>query len=180
MTEFLVQMQGVGKSHSGILVLGATNIPWEIDSAMRRRFEKRVYIPLPDEEARKVMFKVHLGNTPHNLTEENCEQLGVMSEGMSGSDIAVVVQEALMQPVRNCQLARHFRINHEGLYEPCDPHGPGAQAMTWMDIPGDRLAVPLVTMRDFVDVMRRAKASVGASELDRYTEWTREFGEEGT
>ena len=42
-TEFLVQMQGVGKTHDGILVLGATNTPWSLDPAMRRRFEKRIW-----------------------------------------------------------------------------------------------------------------------------------------
>lgn len=57
-TEFLVQMQGVGNDTEGILVLGATNIPWVLDSAIRRRFEKRIYIPLPDEPARLHMFKV--------------------------------------------------------------------------------------------------------------------------
>ena len=62
-TEF-VQMQGVGKSHDGILVLGATNVPWELDPAMRRRFEKRIYISLPDKKARSYMMKLHLGSTP--------------------------------------------------------------------------------------------------------------------
>lgn len=42
-TEFLVQMQGVGKDDEGILVLGATNIPWVLDSAIRRRFEVNFY-----------------------------------------------------------------------------------------------------------------------------------------
>ena len=45
-TEFLVQMQGVGNDCDGILVLGATNIPWALDSAIRRRFEKRIYVGL--------------------------------------------------------------------------------------------------------------------------------------
>mmetsp|Transcript_34249 Transcript_34249/g.33484 ORF Transcript_34249/g.33484 Transcript_34249/m.33484 type:complete len:154 (+) Transcript_34249:467-928(+) len=53
-TEFLVQMQGVGNDMDGVLVLGATNVPWELDGAIRRRFEKRIYIPLPDEMARSV------------------------------------------------------------------------------------------------------------------------------
>jgi vacuolar protein-sorting-associated protein 4 len=58
-TEFLVQMDGVGSSDGQILVLGATNIPWELDAAIRRRFEKRVYIPLPEAEARTGMV-IHL------------------------------------------------------------------------------------------------------------------------
>lgn len=58
-TEFLVQMQGVGTDMTGVLVLGATNIPWQLDPAIRRRyircidsisllyrFERRIYIPL--------------------------------------------------------------------------------------------------------------------------------------
>ena len=68
-------MDGVGHDDSGVLVLGATNTPWSLDIAMRRRFERRVYIALPDESARKNLFKVHLGKTPHNLTEDDFERL---------------------------------------------------------------------------------------------------------
>jgi vacuolar protein-sorting-associated protein 4 len=80
-TEFLVQMQGVSSDNDNILVLGATNIPWSLDAAIRRRFEKRIYISLPDAPARKAMFKLHLGNTPNVLTEENFTELGLKSEG---------------------------------------------------------------------------------------------------
>ena len=55
----------------GVLVLGATNIPWVLDTAIRRRFEKRIYIPLPDAPARSTMFKLHLGNIPTSVTEED-------------------------------------------------------------------------------------------------------------
>lgn len=110
-TEFLVQMQGVGNSTEGILVLGATNIPWVLDSAIRRRFEKRIYIPLPEENARMIMFKIHLGNTAHVLTEENLKQLAKQTEGYSGADISIIVRDALMQPVRKVQTATHFKVN---------------------------------------------------------------------
>lgn len=101
-TEFLVQMQGVGQDMDGVLVLGATNVPWELDSAIRRRFQKRIYIHLPDAPARAHLFKVTLGNTPHNLTDEDFKYLGDESDNMSGSDISVVVNEAMMEPVRKC------------------------------------------------------------------------------
>lgn len=80
-TEFLIQMQGVGKDDDGILVLGATNIPWDLDPAARRRFQKKIYISLPDHEARKLMFKLNLGTTPHSLTEDDFEKLATITEG---------------------------------------------------------------------------------------------------
>merc|ERR1712136_476861 len=66
-TEFLIQMQGVGNDNDGILVLGATNIPWVLDSAIRRRFEKRIYIPLPEAPARETLFKLHMGDVKSKL-----------------------------------------------------------------------------------------------------------------
>jgi len=50
-------MQGLGNKNDKVLVLGATNLPWSLDSALRRRFEKRIYIPLPDVEAREYLLK---------------------------------------------------------------------------------------------------------------------------
>ncbi|MFQ6619686.1 hypothetical protein Gotur_001224 [Gossypium turneri] len=57
-TELLVQMQGVGNNDQKVLVLAATNTPYALDQAIRRRFDKRIYIPLPDLKARQHMFKV--------------------------------------------------------------------------------------------------------------------------
>jgi vacuolar protein-sorting-associated protein 4 len=73
-------MQGVGNDTDGILVLGATNIPWVLDSAFRRRFEKRIYIPLPETNARAEMFRLNLKSTPNNLNEENFKELGKRTE----------------------------------------------------------------------------------------------------
>ena len=121
-TEFLVQMDGVGSSMAGVLVLGATNVPWELDPAMRRRFEKRVYISLPEQNARAMMFKLNLGDTTHSLTEENFEELGAATEGFSGSDISTLVREALMEPLRKCQSAKQFLKCSEGRYTPCETY----------------------------------------------------------
>lgn len=48
----------------------ATNTPWDLDPAMRRRLEKRIYIPLPEAEARATIFKLHVGDTPNTVTDE--------------------------------------------------------------------------------------------------------------
>lgn len=55
------------------------------------------------------MFQIHIGNTPHNLTQNDFKELGKRSEGYSGSDIAIIVREALMQPIRIVQNATHFK-----------------------------------------------------------------------
>ncbi|NXQ99919.1 VPS4B protein, partial [Sagittarius serpentarius] len=100
---------GVGVDNEGILVLGATNIPWVLDSAIRRRFEKRIYIPLPEDHARAAMFKLHLGSTPNLLRESDYQELGKRTDGYSGADISIIVRDALMQPVRKVQSATHFK-----------------------------------------------------------------------
>lgn len=109
-TEFLVQMNGVGNDTDGILVLGATNIPWVLDTAVRRRFQKRIYIPLPEEHARLDMFKIHLGNTAHILSTADLCVLAKKTDGYSGADISIIVQDSLMQPVRKLQEATHFKV----------------------------------------------------------------------
>ena len=92
-SEFLVHMDGVGKKEGDVLVLGVTNMPWELDGAIRRRFEKRVYIPLPEAEVRSAMVKIHLG-----LSDADFDTLGRKTVGASGADIKVLVKEALHVP----------------------------------------------------------------------------------
>eukprot|EP01138_Halocafeteria_seosinensis_P007059 gb/GECG01007218.1/.p1 GENE.gb/GECG01007218.1/~~gb/GECG01007218.1/.p1 ORF type:complete len:266 (+),score=25.30 gb/GECG01007218.1/:1-798(+) len=200
-TEFLVQMQGVGKGDEGVLVLGATNTPWEIDAAMRRRFEKRVYIPLPSSAARSEMFSLHLGDTPHNLTDDDFRHLGDMTEGFSGSDIDIAVRQALMEPLRKCETARYFKRVRNGMYTPCPLSPPcpkctpdlrskpapkrkpckhcGCERLDLWDLDGDKLSVPDVSLEDFMRVVKSAKASVSSKELEKFEEWTAQFGEDG-
>jgi vacuolar protein-sorting-associated protein 4 len=80
-TEFLVQMQGVGNKEGKILVLGATNFPWGLDPAMRRRFQKRIYIPLPEEPARYSMLVNALAKQKHNLNDQQIRELAKKLEG---------------------------------------------------------------------------------------------------
>uniref|UniRef100_A0A9L0IVY7 vesicle-fusing ATPase n=1 Tax=Equus asinus TaxID=9793 RepID=A0A9L0IVY7_EQUAS len=189
-TEFLVQMQGVGVDNDGILVLGATNIPWVLDSAIRRRFEKRIYIPLPEAHARAAMFKLHLGTTQNSLTEADFRELGMKTEGYSGADISIIVRDALMQPVRKVQSATHFKKVRgpsradpnnivDDLLMPCSPGDPGAIEMTWMDVPGDKLLEPVVCMSDMLRSLSSTKPTVNEHDLLKLKKFTEDFGQEG-
>lgn len=108
-TEILVQMDGVGNDSKGILVLGATNIPWQLDAAIRRRLQRRVHIGLPDVNGRARMFKLAIGDTDTALQAGDFHVLASRSDGFSGSDISNVVQHALMRPVRKILQATHFK-----------------------------------------------------------------------
>ena len=200
-TEFLVQMDGVGSDQTGVLVLGATNVPWELDPAMRRRFQKRVYIALPEAHARSHMFKVHIGDTPNDLVEDDYRYLGEQAKGYSGSDIEGVVREALMIPLRIAQSAKQFIKWTDGMLHPCDDYPSCykcplllsdskiqdvmfckhcyATRMTLYDVPPELLNVPQITRRMMEKALSRALGSVGQDELTRFEEWTSEFGMEG-
>jgi len=188
-TEFLVQMSGVGNSMDGVLILAATNMPWAIDPALRRRFEKRIYIPLPTAPARLAMLKIHLGNTPHTLNPEDFRLLSAqITEGYSGSDMGAVVREALMEPVRMVQDATHFKkiqlpskenptVIREYL-TPCSPGDPKGIPMTWMDVPGDQLMEPMVTLLHFKRAIRMTRPTVNDDDIKQHIQWTHEFGQE--
>lgn len=182
-TEFLVQMNGIGStSTEGVLVLGATNIPWAIDSAIRRRFEKRIYIPLPDAASRAKMFKIHLGNTPCSLQPADFRYLGELTERYSGADISTVVREALMQPVRKVQSATHFkRMNRAGktYWTPCSPGDPQAVEKHWTDVNGDELLEPELTMSDFLKAAQMTRPTVSDADIGRHIQFTEDFGQEG-
>jgi vacuolar protein-sorting-associated protein 4 len=221
------------------LVLAATNVPWEIDPAFRRRFEKRIYIPLPDAVALARMFELNLGKTPHNLTQEDFVKLGEMAPGFSGSDISVVTREALMEPLRKCRTARYWYPHSQlpaaapaaagttagatagatqvprFVWAPLPHSEPGADngdpwrsrnppcshcvpdtvsapaprkiqcpsckcaRIDMFDLDQPELYVPVVCMDDFLLIMPKARASVAQSELVRYAEWTKQFGQDG-
>ncbi|KAI8812709.1 P-loop containing nucleoside triphosphate hydrolase protein [Cladochytrium replicatum] len=187
-TEFLVQMQGVGHDMTGVLVLGATNIPWQLDNAIRRRFEKRIYIPLPDVNARMKMFQLNVGNTPCKLTMRDYRALADRTEGFSGSDIAVIVRDALMEPVRKVQMATHFKKVMAPARDtgdvrehltPCSPGDPGAIEKSWMEVEAHELVEPELGVSDFVKALSNGRKSVNESEVGAYEKWTNDFGQDG-
>jgi vacuolar protein-sorting-associated protein 4 len=171
-TEFLVQMNGVGNDQSGVLVLGATNIPWGLDSAIRRRFEKRIYIALPN-----------------SLTVQDLKHLGDITDRYSGADISTVVRDAMMQPVRKVQTATHFKkLNAQSridpskmhtYFTPCSPGDSQAIEMSWMNIEGDDLLEPMLGLQDFLKSLQTTRPTVSDDDIKEHIKFTSDFGQEG-
>merc|ERR1712137_1223222 len=191
-TEFLIQMDGVAVGEkSRVLVLGATNLPWALDPAIRRRFEKKVFIGLPDTTARQRMFEIHTKKCPHAMRANEFRELAESTEGYSGSDIAICVREAMMQPVRKVQDATHFKqvsapdrrnrsLIRNDYLTPCSPGDPKAKEMAWTDIEnGDLMLEPSVVFQDFRRAIRDVKPSVSDEDVVQHREWTAQFGSEG-
>ncbi|GAB7332759.1 hypothetical protein MBLNU13_g04496t1 [Cladosporium sp. NU13] len=181
-TELLVQMDGVGNDSKGVLILGATNIPWQLDAAIRRRFQRRVHISLPDQPARMRMFEIAVGTTPCELKADDYKTLGKLSEGYSGSDIAIAVQDALMQPVRKIQTATHYKkveVDGNEKLTPCSPGDAGAMEMNWTQVDTDQLLEPALQVKDFIKAIKSSRPTVSGEDLKRSAEWTLEFGSEG-
>ena len=104
-TEFLVQLDGTGTSGQGrVLVIGATNRPQELDEAARRRFVKRLYIPLPNESDRACLLQVLAKKNENTLVPNDINKLASDTEGFSGADLSALCSDAAMGPIR--QLGR--------------------------------------------------------------------------
>ncbi|CAK5023787.1 unnamed protein product [Meloidogyne enterolobii] len=103
-TEFLIQMDGcANKSEDRILVLGATNRPNELDEGILRRFPKRIFIDLPEKQARASMIKstFHRSNTQASLNDQELNYIAELTAGYSYSDLDSLCRSAALIPLRS-------------------------------------------------------------------------------
>uniref|UniRef100_J3MAY6 microtubule-severing ATPase n=1 Tax=Oryza brachyantha TaxID=4533 RepID=J3MAY6_ORYBR len=100
-SEFLIQFDGVTSNPDDlVIVIGATNKPQELDDAVLRRLVKRIYVPLPDPNVRRLLLKTQLKGQSFKLSSHDLERLAVETEGYSGSDLRALCEEAAMMPIR--------------------------------------------------------------------------------
>jgi len=102
-------MDGVGHDNTEVLILAATNRPDLLDPAVRRRFQKKIHIPLPNKMARTRLIEICVGDTPCGLTLEQYEGLAERTEGFSGSDISILIQDVLMAPIKSLHTTFYYR-----------------------------------------------------------------------
>lgn len=99
-SEFLQHMDGFDKNDSHLLILGATNRPWDVDSAARRpgRFSQSIYVPLPDQEARKIIINKAIQHVPGH-EHIDIDLIIKLTDGYSGADLDELCDQAKEYPL---------------------------------------------------------------------------------
>lgn len=167
-SELLVQMDGITNSSEDgssspdaardpnkvVMVLAATNFPWDIDEALRRRLEKRIYIPLPNRVGREELLRLNLRDVELS-TDCNLSEIAGTLDGYSGADITNVCRDASMMSMRR----RIAGLSREEI----------------RSLSKEELELP-VTVDDFKEAIRKVNKSVSAEDLIKYEKWMAEFG----
>jgi len=153
--QLLTEIEGFSTSkEEKILTMGATNKPWDMDDAMISRFQRRIYVPLPDEKARKSIIKIHLNGA--ELGSINIEGLVERTRGFSGRDIANLCQEAINLMVRESN--------------------PDLEELTMQQLEHYSLRSRSLSKEDFDRALEKIKPSSQQKDLDKYEKWKEEFG----
>ncbi|KAF1886255.1 hypothetical protein Lal_00045485 [Lupinus albus] len=177
-SELLVQVDGVNNTSTNedgsrkiVMVLAATNFPWDIDEALRsvfaslilfflvisnnyrRRLEKRIYIPLPNFESRKELIRINLKTV---ATDVDIDDVARRTEGYSGDDLTNVCRDASLNGMRR-KIAGKTRDEIKNM-------------------PKDEISNDPVAMCDFEEALKKVQRSVSQTDIDRHEKWFHEFG----
>lgn len=148
--QFLTEMDGINdkSKNSFIYVIGATNKPWSLESGFLRRFQKRIYVTLPDMMSRKSLFKQYVSKL-NNDSSLKIDELAKLSESYSASDIKDICQSAQLKVVNE-------------LFESGDP-------MNGSELPR------ALNLNDFKDMIKVRKPSVSSDMVRAYMRWSEQF-----
>nr|MDO8112454.1 ATP-binding protein [Candidatus Sigynarchaeota archaeon] len=150
-TQLMQEMSGMKSTEKErLLVLGATNRPWDLDPAFLRRFEKKIYIPLPDLVSRTEIFKIHTKGVELG-SDVDYGELARLTVGYSGADISLVCREAIMVPLRELDVG----------------------SVIGKDSP---VNLRPVNRKDFLDALEIQKPVSTPEDIKQFKKWSNEFG----
>lgn len=153
-TEFLCQFDGLVSSTSDdrILVLAATNRPFDLDRAVLRRFPKRIYIQLPSCSTREqLLLRLLKEHQSRALPAADLRRLAQLTEGFSASDITALARDAALGPIRELSQEEVARA---------DPR-----------------TLRAISIRDFTDALKRVRKSVSDKTLSQFELFQSEYGD---
>jgi SpoVK/Ycf46/Vps4 family AAA+-type ATPase len=149
-TEFLIQFDGVGSNQDGkVLIIGATNRPFDLDTAVLRRLPKRVLIPPFNEEERLIYLKFMFKGNENSISESEFKIISSMTNGYSNSDLKELCREAAYEPIREITDLKQLE-NLVKLRELC--------------------------YNDLYKAIKNVRGTLGPKVLDELNEWNKEYG----
>jgi len=149
-TEFLIHLDGIASNQKDkITLIAATNIPYRLDQAVLRRFQKRIMIPLPLMPNRQELLSNLLKKSKNSITCEQLKEIARLTEGYSGSDLTQLTKDAAMTPLREMTSQQITRIT----------------------------TVRPINAKDFILSMKRVRPSTSAQSIVELDKWTRSYGE---
>jgi len=156
LSELLSQMDGINSSlNKGlVMVLATTNKPWDLDEAIRRRLEKRIYIPLPSLECRIGLLKHYLSSLKLDPSI-SIEKLAQLTENYSCADIKNLCKDISMMPIRDINLLDKTPEEIRAIVTNADS---------------------IITTNMVEQSVRNMKATVSIDELSKYEQWNHDFG----
>ena len=148
--QFLTEMDGINNKSkiSKLYVIGATNKPWTLEAGFLRRFQKRIYVTLPDNDSRNYLFKQYTMPLKKDKTLK-IEELTKLVQGYSASDIKDICQAAQLRVVNE-------------LFE-------SGKAMEAASNPRS------ISMNDFREIIKLRKPSVSVDMIRAYMRWSEQF-----
>jgi len=188
--ELLKQMDGFSRTSTSatpsdepkkhLFVLCATNCPWELDTAFLRRFSKRIYIPLPDANSRKQLFRIHLKDVEMSIDDSDYDQLVDKTDGYSGSDISNCISEAVMEPIRELRDCSTWKWNDSKMsLSPTIKSDASAISLRLENIPREKVQPRKLNTKDLFHSISLNKRTVSQEETVRFQQFTEDFGQNG-
>ena len=148
--QFLTEMDGINNKskNTKLYVIGATNKPWSLEAGFLRRFQKRIYVTLPDNDSRNYLFRQYTMPLKKDKTLK-IDELSKLVQGYSASDIKDICQAAQLRVVNE-------------LFE-------SGKAMEEQSNPRS------ISMHDFKEIIKMRKPSVSIDMIRAYMKWSEQF-----
>ncbi|XP_056634225.1 uncharacterized protein LOC130443538 isoform X1 [Diorhabda sublineata] len=170
-TELLCQLNKM-ESYPNFFLIAATNCPWDLDPAFLRRFQKRLYIPLPNYTERRSLFKLFTNNTQLEEFFNSWEHLIAKTEGFSGSDICDLIQQAIMYPIMELDDIKIWKSCPDGFYEPltCNDKFDIDEIVTCelKDLPRCSVRARKVQYIDLINALDSIKVTVTKEDIEKF------------